>query len=74
MKQLGLDKLSDKDDGEIEPTSIGNAWITKELLAETIRVWSKAYGREVSSEESMEILLNVKRVATLLVEQRQGIK
>lgn len=42
-------------------------WITGELLVETQRVWSEAYGREVSADEAVEILSNVKRLAAALL-------
>ncbi len=43
-------------------------WITDELLIETHRVWSKAYGRAISRDEAIEILDNVKRLAEALRE------
>ena len=43
------------------------AWMSDELLAETRRVWSKAYGRVISEEEAMEILTNVRRLADVLM-------
>lgn len=49
-----------------------NAWITIEFLEETKRVWSKAYGREVSDSEAVEILSNVKRLAEVLMEVQKG--
>ena len=39
------------------------AWITAELIEDTRRVWSKAYGRLITPEEAVEILVNVKRAA-----------
>ena len=42
-------------------------WITDELLAETQRVWSEAYGYEVSAGEAVEILSNVRRLAAALL-------
>jgi len=38
-------------------------WITGELIQDTRRVWSKRYGRLITPEEAMEILVNVKKVA-----------
>jgi len=49
-----------------------NAWITIEFLEETKRVWSTAYGREVSDSEAVEILSNVKRLAEVLMEVQKG--
>jgi hypothetical protein len=45
---------------------VSTAWITDELLQDTRRVWSKAYGRVVSPEEAVEILMNVRRLAEVL--------
>ena len=42
-------------------------WITQELLIETQRVWSKAYQREISVNEAVEILSNVRRLADVLL-------
>jgi len=43
------------------------AWISDGLLAETRRVWSKEYGRPVDEEEAIEILMNVRRLAEVLM-------
>jgi len=43
------------------------AWISDELLAETIEVWSEAYGRQIGEEEAVEILMNVKRLGEIMV-------
>ena len=55
-----------------EPDSIGVRplsvpWLSDERIAETRRVWSKAYGRVISEEEAMEILTNVRRLAEVLL-------
>ncbi len=42
------------------------AWISEGLLARMIDVWSRAYGRPVTTQEAMEILMNVKRFTELL--------
>jgi len=47
--------------GHLVPPEQG--WITGELIEDTRRVWSKRYGRPITSEEAVEILVNVKRVA-----------
>lgn len=58
---------------EAEPDRpLSMAWISDELLAETQRVWSKAYGRTVDVEEAVEILTNVKHLAEALVRAREG--
>ena len=43
------------------------AWITDELIDETRRVWSPEYGRVLSADEAIEILMNVKRFAEVLM-------
>ena len=42
------------------------------LLAETRRVWSQAYGRVISTDEAVEILTNVKRLAETLMRAKAG--
>ena len=43
------------------------AWTSDELIADTRRVWSAAYGRVISADEAVEILKNVRRLADVLV-------
>lgn len=47
------------------------AWVSDELIAETQRLWSARYGREISVEEAIEILQNVKRFAEMLLERSE---
>jgi len=47
------------------------AWISDELLAETIELWSESYGRPISEDEAVEILMNVKRMGELLIRMRR---
>ena len=42
------------------------AWMTPKLLRDTQSVWSRFSGREVSEDEAVEILTNVKRLADVL--------
>ena len=49
------------------------AWISDELLAKTIDVWSTNYGRPISEDEAVEILMNVKRFAEVLLEARKEV-
>ena len=49
------------------------AWISDELLAQTIDVWSANYGRPISEDEAVEILMNVKRLAEVLLEARKEV-
>ena len=50
------------------------AWITADLLAKTQRVWSKAYRRSVDENEAIEILMNVKQLAEVLLKAKQEVK
>lgn len=46
---------------------LSTLWLSDERIAEARRVWSKAYGRVLSEEECIEILMNVRRLAEVLV-------
>ena len=53
------------------------AWIDDDLLAYTQRVWSKHLGRPVPESEAIEMLVNVKRLAEVMmkaVRQQEGAK
>lgn len=59
--------------GEEPGRPLSLAWMTDELIADTQRVWSPRYGRELSTDEAVEILRNVKRFAeALLTRHREG--
>ena len=47
------------------------AWVSDELIAETQRLWSDRYRREISVDEAIEILQNVKRFAEMLLERSE---
>jgi hypothetical protein len=47
------------------------AWITDELIEDTRRVWSRAYGRVLSADEAVEIIMNVKRLAEVLLKAQR---
>jgi len=49
------------------------AWISDELLAKTIDVWSTNYGRPISEDEAVEILMNVKRLGEALLKARREV-
>ena len=51
-------------EGPGRPASL--AWMSDELIADTQRVWSPHYGRELSRDDAVEILRNVKRYAEVL--------
>ena len=45
---------------------LSTQWLSEERIAEARRVWSKAYGRVISPDEAVEILMNVRRLAEVL--------
>jgi hypothetical protein len=51
--------------GEVPDRPLSLAWMTDELIAETQRVWSPHYGRDLTPDEAVEILRNVKQFAEL---------
>ncbi len=61
--------------GELtQPASIrplAQAWITDELIAENQRVWSRAYGRSISEQEAVEIIMNLHRFAEALLRAKR---
>ena len=73
----GFDRMgsaaADHGDGAVvaptPPTSM--TWMTEELITNTRRVWSAAYGRVISVEEAVEILANVKRLAEVLLHAKR---
>ena len=48
------------------PPSGKPRWITDELLAETIRVWQPRYGKPISDDEAVQIILSVSRLGEVL--------
>ena len=42
--------------GTVAVRPLSTQWLSDEQIAETRRVWSKAYGRVISDEEAIEIL------------------
>lgn len=46
---------------------LSTQWLSQERIADARRVWSKAYGRVVSEDEAIEILMNVRRLAQILL-------
>ena len=56
----------------VRPLSM--AWISDELLANTIDVWSEAYGRPISEDEAVEMLMNVKRLGEVLLKAWREMK
>lgn len=52
-----------------QPLSV--AWITDELLTYTKEVWSRHLGRPVPEDEAVEMLLNVKRLAEVVLKAQR---
>jgi hypothetical protein len=50
---------------------LAEAWITKELIAENRRVWSRAYGRTISEPEAVEIIMNLHRFAEAVLRAKR---
>jgi hypothetical protein len=67
--------LSPDEPGLCEPVPIQRplslAWVSDEMIAETQRLWSDRYGREISVAEAIEILQNIKRFAEMLLERSE---
>lgn len=56
-----------QDDGVARNKPLSMAWITDDLIAEHRRVWSHQYQRIISDEEAVEIIMNVKRFAEVIL-------
>ena len=50
---------------------LSQQWITEEQISETRRVWSKAYGRVITEDEAIEIMVNVRKLAEVLLRAEQ---
>jgi hypothetical protein len=61
----------DETDRNEDPRSF-HPWVSESLFIETRRVWTRAYGREVSDCEVIEILVNVRRLAETLLNAAGG--
>ena len=61
-------------DGAAAGRPLSLAWITDEMVAETMAVWSEAWGRPVGEDEAMEILVNVRRLGEVLLRARREMK
>lgn len=53
--------------GSVAARPLSTQWLSDERIAEARRVWSKAYGRVISEDESIQILMNVRRLAEVLL-------
>jgi len=69
-KKTGLTLQNEQHDQGAQPVSnrpLAQAWITPTLLTENQQAWSKAYGRNLSEPETVEILMNLRRLAETLL-------
>lgn len=46
-----------------------SAWLSAELISETVEVWQSRYRRTLTSDDAIEILLNVAALADVLGER-----
>ncbi len=53
--------------GSVDARPLSSQWLSDERIAEARRVWSKAYGRVINEDEAIEILMNVRRLAEVLL-------
>ena len=53
--------------GSVAVRPLSTQWLSDERISEARRVWSKAYGRVISEDEAIEILMNVRRLAEVLL-------
>lgn len=53
--------------GRASDRPLSTLWLSDDRIAEARRVWSNAYGRVISEEEAIEILMNVRRLAEILL-------
>ena len=53
--------------GPVDVRPLSTQWLSDERIAEARRVWSTAYGRVISEDEAVEILMNVRRLAEVLL-------
>ena len=53
--------------GQAAVRPLSTQWLSDERIAEARRVWSMAYGRVINVDEAVEILMNVRRLAEVLL-------
>ena len=58
-------------DGTTGERPRSTAWITEEWVERAVDVWSEAYGRPISEDEAVEILMNLKRLGEVLLKARK---
>jgi len=60
--------------GSVAARPLSTQGLSDERIAEARRVWSKAYGRVISEGEATEILMNVRRLAEVLLRAEEEKK
>jgi hypothetical protein len=60
--------------GEVVERPPRPAWISDALLARTIELWSRAYGRPLGENDALEILENVGRLAEALMDAKRRMR
>jgi hypothetical protein len=61
-------------DGTVAGRTPSTAWITDEWIERAIDVWSEVYGRPVTRDEAVEILVNLKRLVDVLLKARREME
>lgn len=51
---------------------LGMDWVGEDFLLETQRVWSRQYGRRVDELEAIDILQNLRRLATVFARRGES--
>lgn len=64
----GLSSENDPSVGAETKRPLSSAWISPKLLRNALAVWSSRYGRPLTDEEGIEILMNVKRLGEAMVD------
>lgn len=57
-------------DGNL-PRPVNTKWVTEEWIEETRNVWSEECGVELTREDAIAILMNVKRLGVVLLEAKR---
>lgn len=70
MTGLSASIESGQDEETVSKRPLSLSWISDEMIEDTQQLWSRRYGRNISTDEAVEILQNVKRFAEMLMERR----
>ena len=61
-----------REPGPVAARPLSTQWLSDDRIAETRRVWSKAYRCVIGEDEAVEILMNVRRLAEVLLLAAEG--